>query len=94
MAKIHGLVYVVVGLFVSVFSWKLNYEKLVFFFYIGLVFIVIGITKMLLNLTKSKHKTDEGHRRAQHQHSLKYCPKCGNGLKAGDIFCSRCGTRI
>lgn len=94
MAKIHGLVYVVVGLFVSVFSWKLNYEKLVFFFYIGLVFIVIGITKMILGLAKKRtDKTEKGHYK-DNQKQRKYCPKCGNGLNAGDIFCSRCGTRI
>ncbi len=93
MARIHGLVYVALGLFVSVFSWKLNYEKLVFFVYIGLVFIIIGITKMILGFGKNG-KARPKYDKTQHKHNSKYCPKCGNGLKADDIFCSRCGSRI
>ncbi|MBI2559251.1 zinc ribbon domain-containing protein [Candidatus Woesearchaeota archaeon] len=94
MARIHGLVYAALGLFVSVFSWKLNYEKLVFFFYIGLVFIAIGTAKIILGLAKKRTSKLEKSRHKENQKRSKYCPKCGNGLKADDIFCSRCGSRI
>ena len=91
MAKIHWSVYVIVGLFVSVFSYKLNYEKLIFFFYIGLVFIVIGFTRMVLGWGK-KGKEDDKHGKVRHQ-QVKYCPKCGNMLKLHDKFCTRCGAK-
>ena len=60
MAKIHWPVYFIVGLLVSVLSWKLNYQKLIFFFYVGLIFILIGSAKLIFGLTKrSSNKKDE-----------------------------------
>ena len=93
MVKIHGLVYVIVGLFVSIFSYQLNYEKLVFFFYIGLIFVVVGIAKIIFGLIgHRKNEASAAHHKAQHQQQVKYCSKCGNVLKLHDRFCSRCGA--
>jgi len=103
MAKIHGLIYVLTGLFVSIMSLKLNYPKLIFFFYIGLIFIFVGCIKLILSfLRKKKNETKNAqldlHRQdndiPQHQKHFKYCPKCRNAVKINDIFCSRCGNRL
>ena len=66
MPKIHGLVYIVIGLFASVMSWILNFKKLIFFFFIGLIFVLVGIIKIVISLRKNKipknktsHKTSE-----------------------------------
>lgn len=101
MAKIHGLVYIVVGLFVSILSLKLNYQRFIVFFYAGLVFIVFGVIKLIFNLIKSKsNKTKDVHHKIEHkqqirsQQHFRYCPKCRNIMKLHDRFCSRCGFRI
>ncbi|MBS3114726.1 zinc ribbon domain-containing protein [Candidatus Woesearchaeota archaeon] len=100
MAKIHGLVYIAVGLFVSIFSWKVNYEKFVFFFYAGLVFVFVGVMKLIFGLIKRKmSKTGEVQHitsvQSQHQaHHYKRCHKCGNIMKMHDRFCSRCGAKV
>ena len=94
MAKIHWLAYVIVGLVVSIISWKFNYQKLIFFFYIGLIFILVGIVKLIFNLMKkekkAEHKTQQINQQAHH---IKYCTQCGNQLRTHDRFCSRCGRR-
>lgn len=92
MPKIHGLIYIAVGLFVSILSWRLDYNKLTFFFYAGLVFVLVGVIKLLLDLAKRKAGAKE---KAHHRlHQIKYCPKCGNATKLHDRFCSRCGAMV
>ena len=99
MSKIHGLIYIIVGLFVSSISWKLNYAKLFLFFYLGLIFIIVGIVKLILgpkaNKEEMKPKSTQRnlHQSMQRQH-YKRCQRCGNIARIHDNFCSRCGTRI
>ena len=91
MAKIHGLVYVLVGLFVSIFSWKVNYEKFIFFFYFGWVFVFIGIVKPIFGFVNRKiNKKEKPKERGpdktaiqpqQQAHHYKRCHKCGNIVK-------------
>lgn len=104
MAKIHWLVYVIVGLFVSIMSWRLNYEKLLFFFYAGWFFIFIGVVKLIFGLIKRKiDRKEEPSKKVQHQapiqpqhqaHHYKRCHKCGNAVRLHDRFCARCGYRV
>lgn len=92
MAKIHWAVYVIVGLFVSILSWKLDYQRFVVFFYAGLIFVLVGVIKLILDLAKRKAGAKE---KAHHRlHQIKYCPKCGNATKLHDRFCSRCGAMV
>ena len=96
MAKIHWLVYVIVGAFVSIFSYRLNYEKLVFFFYAGFVFVFVGVLKLVFNLVKNRTaKKETAHHKAVHQQSnTKYCNQCGAALSLHHKFCAKCGARI
>ena len=104
MAKIHGLMYIAVGLFVSIFSWKINYEKFIFFFYVGWVFVFIGVVKLIFVFIKRKMDIKEGPiKMAQHKasiqphhqaHHYKRCRKCGNAVRLHDRFCSRCGAGV
>lgn len=102
MAKIHWAVYVIVGLFVSILSWKLDYQRFVVFFYAGLVFVFVGIAKLIFDLIKNRaDKTQSVHKarhralsQLHHARHLKYCPKCGNVARVHDRFCSRCGAMV
>lgn len=100
MAKIHGLVYIMVGLFVSILSWNLDYEKLIFFFYAGIVFLFLGIAKLGFDFIKRrKTNLENQHLKMRHQavHGTRqagYCTKCGSASRLHDRFCSRCGSRI
>ncbi len=99
MPKIHWIIYVVIGLFVSILSWRLNYEKLIFFFYIGLIFILVGIVKLLISLINRKtskkgivHKVQ--HQTPKHHIRFKRCSRCSNIVRIGDSFCNKCGARV
>ena len=106
MAKIHGLVYIGIGVFIGVFSYMLNREKLIFFIYIGLLFVLIGCAKLFLGLLNkggerttgkihiSQQAPNAQNRQHQGQQSHKYCQSCGNVARAHDSFCSRCGNKI
>lgn len=99
MAKIHWLVYFIVGLLVSVLSWRLNKEKLIFFFYIGLIFIVVSIAKLIFGIIKkSSNKKENKHQKIQTQKQriqhFKRCSRCGNVIRINEGFCSVCGARV
>ena len=93
MAKVHGIVYIAVGIFVSIMSWKLNYEKLIFFFYAGLIFVFVGIVKLAFSLVKNKTSKKENlHHRMQG--NIKYCHNCGTALRLHHKFCVKCSARV
>ncbi|HLC50301.1 MAG TPA: hypothetical protein VJI97_02630 [Candidatus Nanoarchaeia archaeon] len=104
MAKIHWIVYLLAGFLTSSVSWKLNYDKFLLFFYVGILFILIGIAKMTFSSGKKdekplQHKAQNSqatHRQPIHQNNqnLKRCPYCSNVARIHDNFCSRCGRRI
>ena len=56
MTKIHGLIYIVIGFFVASVSWKISYEKLFLFFYMGVLFILFGIGKLIFGSKEIKEE--------------------------------------
>ena len=104
MAKLHGLVYIAIGFFVSSVSWKISYEKLFLFFYAGLLFILFGIGKLIFSpKTNKEEKQKTADTKIQHKapyqttrqmQQFKCCFKCGNVARINDNFCSRCGARV
>ena len=104
MAKLHGLVYIVIGFFVSSVSWKISYDKLFLFFYAGLLFILFGTGKLIFgSKTNKEEKQKTAAQKIQHKavyqtthqmQQFKRCLKCGNAARINDNFCSRCGARI
>ncbi len=102
MAKIHWSAYIIVGLFVSGFSYYFNYEKLLFFFYLGFVFVFVGILKLIFSLMNKENKKEESHpaqvqahpSHRQHIQHFKRCSRCGNAARASDKFCPRCSARV
>ncbi|MBI2655028.1 hypothetical protein HYX06_01235 [Candidatus Woesearchaeota archaeon] len=99
MAKIHGLVYLIIGIFVSVASWKINNEDLYLFFYAGILFMGVGVAKLLLSLIRNKeeettHHKEISHHQTQNLQHYRRCRKCGNAMRINDKFCGRCGFRV
>ena len=104
MAKVHGIIFLVIGLFVSIASYKINYDKLYVFFYIGLLFIIYGVAKIIIGfINKDEKKQAPLNRLSQNQlnqlrqpvkQQYKRCQTCGNVARGHDNFCSRCGARI
>jgi hypothetical protein len=95
MAKIHWSVYILVGAFVSIMSWRLNYQKLIFFFYAGWIFVFIGVVKLIFDLIKRRMtKTTTQHKIHSKPQHIKYCHQCGAALRLQVRFCSRCGAKV
>ena len=101
MTKIHGIVYFIIGVFVTAASYKINYDKLYFFFYIGLLFIIFGVAKIVIGfINKEEKKQIPLNKLNQNQlnkipkQQYKRCQTCGNAARITDNFCSRCGARI
>ena len=68
MAKIHGFAYILIGAFISIMSWRLNQEKLLFFYYAGYFFIFVGVLKLIFNWIKNKAEKPKVHaQQAQHK---------------------------
>jgi len=97
MAKIHGIVYLIIGIFVTFASYKINYDKLYFFFYIGLLFIIYGVAQIVIgfiNKEEKKESVRQNQFRQTPNQQYKRCPTCGNVSRAQDNFCARCGARL
>ena len=113
--KIHGLVYIVVGAFLIVFSYyissineNIDVQKFMLFIWFGVVFVVVGLVKMIATAlsqpkiakenfphhqAKSRQNVQSGN--VQHQGSLvKFCSKCGSAVRHFDNFCYKCGNRM
>lgn len=88
MVKIHGLVYIIIGIIISIPSVIMKEGRLKFFLYIGILFIIIGAVKLFLNYTKKEKKP----KNIQTTH--KFCPRCGKVTKQSDQFCSNCGNLL
>ncbi|MBI4150492.1 hypothetical protein HY492_00010 [Candidatus Woesearchaeota archaeon] len=96
MAKIPAFAYLLVGALVAYVSLRIG-ETFTFFFYVGLVFLGIGLAKLLIGFllrkkeTKTEKKLEQPAKPANH---IRYCPRCRSACRMFDYFCWRCGTRL
>lgn len=92
MKEIPGYAYLAVGVLVSLMSFFINYQKLIFFFYVGLVMALVGLVKLFFSFLKKEkepaHKEHHSKRRprcpscgAVRYPSFNYCPICGHNLR-------------
>ncbi len=42
----------------------------------------------------ARPKPKKGKKGAARAQAVRYCHKCGAGLRPGDVFCSKCGTKV
>lgn len=107
MVKIHGLAYIIIGAVVAFFSYKLDPQKMQLFMYLAILFVIIGIGKLLIDASKKPKKkpvrTHQVHRQPQQQpmqnpHARQqvahFCHFCGTGVHNFQNFCHNCGQRI
>lgn len=100
MAKIHGLVYILIGAFVSIMSWKLNKEKLLFFFYAGWAFVAVGVVKIIFNLVSGKAEKPKTHVQQSQPHHVTQNkpsptrPQHPQAFHQQIKYCHRCRTPL
>lgn len=98
MAKIHGFVYLIVGIFIALVSYFSDNPSLKLFLYIGFLIGIIGIIKLFITaLQRKKEKpTVKQHPTTTPKQAAftKYCQRCGNLVRNFDNFCSKCGTAL
>ena len=94
MVKIHGIAYILIGIFISIVSYSINIKNLYIFFYGGMFFIAYGVAKIVIKfITGQKEQQKPQSMQKTHQ-SYKKCHRCGNIAKLTDRFCSKCGTKM
>ncbi len=96
MAKIHGFVYLIVGIFVALISYFSDNQSLKLFLYVGFLLGIIGIIKLFITgLKKKKEKPVKQQTTTPKQAAFtKYCHRCSNLVRNFDNFCSKCGTAL
>lgn len=103
MTTIHGIAYIFLGMIVSGISYFLdkrnNNNSFVLFFYLGIVFIIVGILKLWIKYIQSKPDKQQNaqlhfQHPQSHQSQRKICNHCGFNLRHTDHFCPMCGYTI
>lgn len=111
--KIPAVAWLTIGILIAVFSWIVRAtaknKGMILFFYIGILFAVVGIIKIIFqknNETKSKkpaHHTPVHSNKELHAHNQRIqqniphyqtCFGCGTKHPLNMLYCSRCGTRL
>ena len=99
MAEIAWWAWLGIGLFVAITSvWSGG--KLSLFAWIGLVFIIIGISKVVALFVLSPKESKKEHQVVHPQHAAPvqprgyYCPRCRVTVQPTDFFCKYCGQRL
>ncbi|MFC1647965.1 hypothetical protein ACFL1B_00760 [Nanoarchaeota archaeon] len=98
MAGIHGIIWIIVGALLSVFSkvfGKLQGRG--FFeitFYLGIVFGLFGIAKLFFNRSPKEEKWDSSDERPGQRPSVVNCPKCSRRNHTISNFCHMCGHKL
>ena len=94
MASIPGIVFIIIGVVVSIVSFFFV-EAIYAFTYVGLAFIGYGLIKIIYKkLTKSKEaKTHQPHHKKHRTHHP-HCPFCNNIILPHNNFCSHCGAYL
>jgi flagellar motor component MotA len=96
MAAIPWWGWLIVGLFVSISS-AISGGALRFFVWIGLIFIIVGVGKLVMvfvtNPKETKKEQQVMHAPQPHQRE-KHCTRCRLTVLPTDNFCRYCGTRL
>lgn len=90
MAEIAWWAWLGVGLFVSVTSAVVG-GKTGLFLWVGLLFVVVGMGKVVFLFVLKERETKAEKTVTQHEH---VCPYCRGSIKVSDRFCRSCGTRL
>ncbi|MBI4448811.1 zinc ribbon domain-containing protein [Candidatus Woesearchaeota archaeon] len=94
MQGVPSWVFVLVGVIVSLVSWRM--PKFMFFFYVGLIFIVVGVFRLAQSYVGGGIKKDiERLDKSLAKHpQVTFCPRCNIPVYVTSNFCHHCGTRL
>jgi len=100
--KLPGILWLIFGLAISVFaqivmSKQENPTAMQLFFYIGLLFVAIGIFKIVLKIMlKPKESKYEEKNISEQDEKFKviFCPKCKVKNYSSFNYCRNCGTKL
>ncbi len=108
MAKIPGIVYVVLGIAIAWFAryvdTRTENQGMILFFYAGIVLIAIGvfktITKYIMKDTEKPEKEtniseeEKKIKETIQQRKIIMCPMCGTKHYATSNYCHMCSTKL
>jgi UDP-N-acetylmuramyl pentapeptide phosphotransferase/UDP-N-acetylglucosamine-1-phosphate transferase len=102
--KIHGSIYLIIGVFIAGFSYyvtsineKLDLQKFMLFVWVGVVFTIIGLFKIISNgLSKPKKPkiAKENFHHHQIQNNMQQQSKVAAPSNPMVKFCSNCGSAV
>ena len=103
--RIHGLVFIIVGSVVSIYSYAVDPRNLRLFVWFGLGMLIFGIFRLFIdhiNKPKEpkKHKHHNSHQHVQRHSNYrmpvvsKFCHGCGSAVHDFQNFCHMCGTQM
>ncbi len=112
--RIHGVFYILAGVAISLYTRFIEARadtgsKLTLFFYVGLVFIGVGIFKLVARYVfkrgggsdEESHPHDSEHeehkkrsRGYQQSPKSKICPRCRSKMHPRVKYCSNCGFKF
>jgi len=93
MAGIAWWVWLSIGLFISISSAYVG-GKLKIFAWIGILFVIIGIAKIIYLFVFRERETAAAKPVPIQQTQHFYCPRCRFAVHAYDFFCRKCGARL
>lgn len=93
MAQIPSWLWLIAGIIVIAGSLYVG-EQISLFFYVGLLFIAIGIAKIVLNYILRKKETKTEKTQMPRTHPQYNICRCGQYVRKTDNFCWSCGTRL
>lgn len=103
MVKINGIVFVVIGIGISIISYysniSRNSSKLTLFIYLGIAMAVYGLGKFLIVDLRSREKKPKlpeqfTDKKTNYTSQEGYCHSCGAPLRHYYTYCPRCGGRL
>ncbi|MBN2112142.1 zinc ribbon domain-containing protein [Candidatus Woesearchaeota archaeon] len=93
MAKIPWYLWIIVGGVMFAVSYRIG-ESMNIFLYIGLLFLVVGIFKMLVSFILG-NKGKKAVKQAAEMRTQQFtCPRCRAVISPDFYFCPNCGTRL
>ncbi len=85
------IIFIILGIIVSIVSDRVDQDgSMTLFFYLGIIFIIIGIAKLAIKFIMSPKKDYERKRTKK----IILCPSCGEKHFETSNYCHKCGTKL
>ncbi|MBD3361667.1 hypothetical protein GF358_02625 [Candidatus Woesearchaeota archaeon] len=91
--NIPAIVWLMLGTILSVFSYYLG-KDFILFFYSGIIIIALGIFKITLQYIFSEKASKTEKQKISQQEHYTSCRHCNNIVRKIDYYCSMCGKQL